>query len=318
MNKNLIFVCIAGTIVNLSIISIFICPFINNLTDKISSKSWRSANCQMIDDYIDIYKNSMTDEERKSNNNEKEICSRRKTVYGLEHACFVINIFLGFVCFLFSFLHFLNIGTYCLRNTGIFGFLTGIIGFIITMIYIYDSCYIFNNDFSKIVKLNEDSSFAKWDSSERKFICFYFKYDEPYSFYAKFKDLNKNQYNYNKDYNQINENSKIKRCTLKNNDFNFIYDKSLLNYCKNIELNTTLSRIRPKFGEKNENCDLIYTHDSLTDINNKDIYDKWMTTLIFSGFLLGIAAALSVFGFLIVKFPDKDEGDENLKQAHIQ
>ena len=314
MNKNLIFVCIAGTIVNLSIISIFVCPFINNLTDKISSKSWRSANCQMIDDYIDIYKNSMTDEERKSNNNEKEICSRRKAVYGLEHACFVINIFLGFVCFLFSFLHFLNIGTYCLRNTGIFGFLTGIIGFIITMIYIYDSCYIFNNDFSKIVKLNEDSSFAKWDDSERKFICFYFKYDEPYSFYAKFKDLNKNQYNYNKDYNQINENSKIKKCTLKNNDFNSISDKSLLNYCKNIELNTTLSRIRPKFGEKNENCDLLYYDQSILSVENKYIYNRWITTIFFGCLIIILNLGLSIFGFLIAKKPEMSAIEQVLIQ----
>lgn len=317
MNKKLIFACIALANVLFSIIPFFTGPNINNLLNNVSNKNWRSANCKIFEDYIKHNKDTISDDEKSSYSKEKNLCLSKKAVYGLEYASFSIDLVLGFVCFILSFLQFLKIGKHCLKPTAIMGFIFGIIQFVMTFVYLFYSAFIFNNGYSTIIRLNDDGSFAQWDDSKGKFSCLYYNEEDQDSFYIKFKELNKKQYNYIKENSLEETNSKIKSCTL----FNTVFSPSYLDiesYCKEIMSDNTLSQKRPKFGEKNENCDLIYTHDSLTEIYNKDIYDKWMTTLIFSGFLLGIAAALSVFGFLIVKFPDKDEVDENLKQAHIQ
>ena len=133
-------------------------------------------------------------------------------MYGLEYASFISDLFFGALCGLLSLLHYFGTGNYCEKVTGIIGLACGIIGFILTLVYIIYSGYIFTHDSfgkdyslafytrpstsplspydsSSIVKLNKDRAFAEWKSN--KFECLYYDKDDVDSFYAKYNDLGK-------------------------------------------------------------------------------------------------------------------------------
>lgn len=48
------------------------------------------------------------------------------------------------------------------------------------------------------------------------------------------------------------------------------------------------------------NCDYLYATPE-DDINNKYLFDRWVTTLIFSCFIIACDIGLAIFGFLLFK-----------------
>ena len=83
---------------------------------------------------------------------------------------------------------------------GIIGISSGAICFILPLVYTCYSGYIFNNDPSDQQKIEDNGFFAEWNVNEDKFICKFLNSDDKYERFAKYKDLGKKQYNYNKDY----------------------------------------------------------------------------------------------------------------------
>ena len=73
----------------------------------------------------------------------------------------IIDIVLGSVCCLLGLLHYFDIGKYCLKITGIIGLATGVIGLVLTVIYLGYSSYIFNNDYSDETILYDNGAILK-------------------------------------------------------------------------------------------------------------------------------------------------------------
>ena len=134
-------------------------------------------------------------------------------MYGLEHSAFIINVTLAFICTDLMLLHFLNVGKDFEKKTGIIGSISGIIGFIITLVYACFSGYIFNNDvaygildessLSLIVPNNLPKLFSN-GALYKKDETTYFKVNEndksENSEYLLYKNLGEKQYNYNSEF----------------------------------------------------------------------------------------------------------------------
>ena len=289
MNKTLIFLCFSTAILVLSIVVICISPIINNI--KIESQGnwsfslWRTLNCKLYEDReksdsvaldgIQYYKR------------QKTICKRKKAMHDLEYAALIINLILGFVCANFSLLHYLDVGKDFEKKTGIIGCVTGIIGFIITLVYVCFSGYIFDNDIafsgvSRIKKLFHNGAEYKKEGST--FIHIYENDKGDDSEYAKFKDLGGKQYNYDSKYYKTYSSSSFSTNDCK-------YDPG-----GSIPLTSYSS------------CDYVYT-TVYTSIENKDLYDRWLTTLILNIFIVACNIGLLIFGFLLFKNgADSSEG----------
>ena len=106
---------------------------------------------------------------------------------------------------------------------GPLGVVTGVIGFILTLVYIIFSEYIFNNgspgkeyenpnnpnnfnpyNSNKIYRLNEERAFSEWNKAKSIYDCFYYDENDEDLFYIRYKELGQKQYNYRTNmYNNI-------------------------------------------------------------------------------------------------------------------
>jgi len=314
MNKTLIFFCISCCLLVFSIIVICTGPIINDILG--SASTWRTLNCQRYSDRrkFEEDQKSITNDNVKDNFNKymkkgQHLCERRKALYGLEYAALVSDLFFAVLCSLLSLLHYFGVGNYCQKVTGIIGLACGIIGFVLTLVYIIYSGYIFTNDgpgkeydvtssttgfaspvspYSSgfIYKLDKDRAFAEW--KDGKYECFYYDKDNEDSVYAKYSDLGKKQYNYHKDFDS-NSDYKNSDCYI---------TSSPLDECKSPTKTT-------------KKCDKLYYHHTVTSISNKYGYDKWVTSIIFGCFIIALNIGLALFGFLL--FSDSSNGSTPLK-----
>ena len=305
MNKTLIFFCISCCLLIFSIIVVCTGPVITDVVDG----SWKNGNCRHYSDqrkYVDdknLVTGDLKDEYFKHLKKGQHLCERRKAMYGLEYASLVSDLFFGVLCSLLSLLHYFGIGQYCEKVTGIIGLACGIIGFILTLIYIIYSGYIFTHDgpgkeydlytgltfpsslishySSGIIKLDKDRAFAEW--KDTKYECLYYDKDkdDEDSFYAKYNDLGKKQYNYHKDYEFST--SEYKNCQVSSSTIS-------ISICGSTSRLTALP-----------NCKKLYYSSYSVDnsISNKYEYDKWVTSIIFGCFIIALNVGLAIFGFLL-------------------
>jgi hypothetical protein len=325
MNKTLIFFCISCALLLFSIITICTGPII---TGNLDASDWKEQNCKV---YADHYKfidsktyaaGILKDDYLKFLKKGQHLCERQKAMYGLEYASFISDLFFGVLCSLLSLLHYFGIGKYCEKVTGIIGLACGIIGFILTLIYIIYSGYIFTNDGkgkeydlstnnapgttvpshynSGIIKLNKDRAFAELKGN--KYECLYYDEDDEDSFYAKYNDLGKKQYNYHKDFESAAEDSDYKKCKLLSGS-GFSYS---INFCKSPS--TTISN-------NGKECKFLYYdgNSNSDEVIYKYGYDKWVTTIIFGCFIIALNLGLALFGFLLFKQTDGQSGPVTLQ-----
>ena len=319
MNKTLIFFCISCCLLVFSIIVICTGPIINDILG--SANTWRTLNCQQYSDrrkYVED-KKSITNDDAKDNFNKymkkgQHLCERQKAFYGLEYAALISDLFFGVLCSLLSLLHYFGVGNYCQKVTGIIGLACGIIGFVLTLVYIIYSGYIFTNDgpgkeynsyfnsvpsaaipitthygSGKIYKLDKDRAFAEW--KDGKYECFYYDKDNEDSVYAKYNDLGKKQYNYHKDFS----------------------DTDSEYYKTSCHSNNPLTDCQTPISPQIPNCNKLYfsTNGDNGEISNKYKYDKWVTSIIFGCFIIALNIGLALFGFLL--FSDSSNGSTPLK-----
>ena len=288
MNKTLIFFCLSTSILALSIIIVCISPVINNIYVQSygwTISSWRTLNCKFFED-------RQNDEDVKLDDIQKykkvaTLCKAKKAMHDLEFAALVINLVLSFICANFSLLHFLDVGKDFEKKTGIFGFVTGIIGFIITLVYVCFNGYIFNNDIAYgfwnrngneyqgvIEKLYPNGAVTKKDDSGSQ-IHIYENDKSDFSKYIKYKDLGDKQYNYNGKYYKAHSLSILGTSSTPSN------------HCID--------------GGSTNNCEYIFPSTATISIDNKDLHDRWATTLILSVFIVACNIGLLIFGFLLFK-----------------
>ena len=315
MNKSLIFLIISTSLLVLSAVVICVSPIINNIEVEVvleydsdgevisnyiwSPSSWRNLNCKILADKEKADTVSLDDIQRFRKY--KNICYRQKAMYGLEYSVFVINIILSFVCADLTLLHYLNVGKDFEKKTGLIGLISGIIGFILTLVYVCFSGYIFTKDaaygnlditnliFNKpkyLVKLFPNGAKYKKEGTNN-----YITVDQndksEYANILLYKDLGQKQYNYNSDYFEKFKDPTPTNCNI--NDDTAISSKSI-------------------------SCDyLFYTPNK--DVKNKYIYDRWLTALILSIIIVICNISLIIFGFLL--FKSTEESSPSSEQTPI-
>ena len=299
--KKTLFLAFSAAIVIFSIISICCAPIINGILYE--SSSWKTENCKKeSDEYKFLKDHSGTDDQLKAQKKVLNQCNRHKAMYGLEYSSLILDAVLGFICVMLGLLHYFDVAKPFEKITGIIGLATGVIGFVLTLVYICYSGYIFTKEIAPddydsglsfsntvgltspvdnvLIKLNGDGAFAKKDGNEYK--CIYYKKDKDNSILAKYSDLGKKQYNYQKKRHYPGDNNEFTGCSV---DADAAYLA-----CYNSE-KFTLGLTR--------DCKYIYLNIKANGFGNKYLFDRWVTTIIFSCFIIACCIGLAIFGFLL-------------------
>ena len=270
--KKTLFLVFSAAILIFTIISICCAPIING--DIINAGNWKTENCKLREDE---YKLDKTDANKKA----KNLCNRQKAMYGLEYSSLIIDVILGFICTILGLLHYFDIAKPFEKISGIIGLATGIIDFILTLVYICYSGYIFTNDITtgfdnyNVVKLDKEGAFAEWDESKGQYKWIFYKENNPNSIFPTYSDLGKKQYNYEK-----------KR----------FYDRDT-KYTSCLESYNSISTT----SHIGANCKYLYLDFPPNSFKNKYVFDRWVSTIIFSCFILVCCIGLAIFGFLLFK-----------------
>ena len=298
MNYTFFFLCCSLGILVFSLVVVCISPIINNATkSNWSISSWRTLNCEI---YADQEKSETAKiDDIQKFRTLKNLCYKRKAMHDLEYAFLVINIVLGFVCANLSLLHYFNVGKDFEKKTGLIGLITGIVGFILTLVYICYNGDIFNNDIAydnnnlnsntpytgpAILKKFPNGAYCKYDGTS-----YFSAFENDKGFlpqYIRYKDLGKKEYNYDTNYYKVYNPPGGGTCSV---------DLYLIP-CSGI--NTAIYTNLYCFSAPE------------TSNENKDLYDRWLTTLILSIIIDICCIGLSLFGFLLFKSSKGDSSGE--------
>jgi len=291
--KKTLFLVFSACIVVFSIISICTAPIINGVLKEASQESWKTLNCKKAED---DYKNSKTDALKKAKNK----CNREKAMYGLEYSSLILDITLGFICTVLGLLHYFDVAKPIEKITGIIGLSTGVITFVLTLVYICYSGYIFTNQIpttkydnaytisstsTNLFKLNKDGAIAKKDGNQFK--CLYYKSNKDNSGLAKFSDLGNRALNYEKKRHYRENDSKYSttKCAI----------TTPTTLCSSVE------SIAVSTASVSNDCDYVYLDYYADGFGHKYLFDMWVTTIIFTCFICVCAIGLAIFGFLLFK-----------------
>lgn len=279
MNRRVIFLFIATAILLLSIICVSVAPIINNILDKFGD--WGKGNCRY---YADKAKYTKYLDEKDKNERLRNLCYRQNAMNGLEYSSFIIDLAIGFICAQLALMHYFKIGASFEKYTGLIGLIGGAIGFILTLVYVCFSGYIFNND-AAFKDLNGCKNvcipklYSNGASTNKNLEPVYSNDKDYDSEYIKYKDLGQIQYNYNKKFYEA-------------------YHRS-----SNCHIGDTINT-----------CE--YYYDSPAENNkNKYLYDRWCLSLVLAVFITALNIALLIFGFLIFK---NEGGSDEVQEIKME
>ena len=297
MNNNLFFLCCGIAFFVFSIIVICTAPIITGVLPQ--SSAWNTKNCKTLSDAYDIFekthKNPSESEKIQMETDKRDIhlCRRQNAMYSMEYTSVIFDVILSFICTLLGLLHYFDVGKSFEKFSGLIGLISGAICFILTLIYIIYSCYIFDNDIYRdedndpVDKLYSNGAYYKWEDSKYKL-----PYDEeeyskkPYLNlpYAKYKDLGKKQYNYN------------------SKTYNSYHDPDVKDEIKNCKHGspTSITTQLAYIDGSSSKCEYIW-RASYSDpgYDHKYLFDKWITSIIFGALILVCDIGLAIFGFLL-------------------
>jgi len=326
--KNLIFLCVSTAITIFTVIVLNNAPIINYL----AGTSWYDESCQRYVDLHKYYKDKtpaqigstygVSNEDDKKEwldllKEGKNKCYRNKAMVGLEYTSFNFNVVFGFTCALLGLFNYLKIGNLG-KIVGLIGLGSGIIGFVLTLVYIIYNGIIFTKDvdgksfinvqykYSSVSnKIRADGAFAKWDDSKKGYVCIYYDKDNEDSFYSTYSDYGNIHLNYrSKDkYPEQEKNYKFIGCA----------PGSTYSYatCKILDETDNLGQTKYKYYETYENqaaqknekgeCDYLYYSSGSNNNSKRNIYDRWVITIVLGCFIFVLDIGLAIFGFLIFK-----------------
>ena len=301
MNYTFFFFICASIAFGLSVISICTAPIING----IEGSSWGNNNCKFSSDELDYYKkehSSPTDDEKREitrQQREINVCKREKAMHGLEYSSLICDVFFGGVCAILGLLHYLEVGKSIEKKTGLIGIIAGTIGFILTLVYVVFSAYIFNNDYPYSYDNNHDKVYIPKLFPNRalkkyngyKYVPNYDESDDDERVqYIKYNELGQKQYNYDSELFK-----------------NFKDSSSIINTCTS----------------ETSQCSYVWkyynpsTDSSIYDIQNKYIYDSWITTLIFSVLVSVVNLGIILFGFFLFTQSESSPGSVPLPMSSV-
>ena len=311
MNKSFIFFLVSTIITLLSVAVFNTGPIINGKIGSDEDNPWKTLNCMMISDQykdkkeeydkeIDEEEKNEIDKDMKSLKKQRDSCNRKKAMYGLEYSAFTIDLIIGFVCSLLGLLHYLDEGKSFIPKTGLIGLISGAIAFIISLIYLIYSILVYSKDTNGNIKTDENGVFAKWDNTHGVYMCLFYEKDNEDSIYAKFNELGKKQYNYNKDLYiayKYDSKSEINNCIEEDND-----------YIEECQTRNNLTITGPiKYNDNSKECNQLYITPE-DNTQNSDINNRWLTTIILTVIIILCEIFLALFGFLL--FKNKEEIEE--------
>lgn len=296
MSKGLIFFCCACAILLFTIINLSVGPIISGKVgdDKDQYQHeyyWGTANCQAYKDSYDDLGSTDNDIVKYGIEWQKDECIRKKAMHDMEYTSFIFNAVIGYVCATLGLLHLFEVKKEFVSKTGLIGLGCGIVGFVFSFVYVilnglvYTSYY--NGD-DIIYKRDSDGVFA--EKKGNFYECIYFdSEDNIHALRAKYSDLIQKQYNYDKDL--LESYQKISDCKVSVDETTCGGDGKVLN---------------PPFscnGNKLYVDDYDDNGEIGLSITNKDISDRFLTTLILSLFVCLANIGLAIFGFLLFRTP---------------
>jgi len=291
MGKGLLFFCCACCILALTIVNLSIGPIISGaafrfLYDPDDVAGLGTLNCKAAKDALDLAKDAPNHDDDLIKYDTEYIynkCTRAKGMHDMEYTAFIFDIVIGFVCGLIGLLHLFDLKKDFVTNTGIIGLICGIVGFVLTFVYVIFNGLVYTTVYVEgIYKRDGDYAYAEKDGNNFK--CFYFDHEKNgNSKYAKISDLGKKQYNYKKDWNKDIAHPEC-------------IDNYYVSTCTGKEIiENPISTL--------QNCDYLYIANPETEITNKDISDRFLTTLILSLIVCLANIGLALFGFLLFRDP---------------
>ena len=298
MGKGFLFFCCSCVILALTIVNLSIGPAISGrAVDDDDDVTWGNLNCaKKKDDYDKADDGSLSDADKKGYEVRIDKCERRKAMYNMEYTSFVFDVVIGFVCGLLGLLHIFEVKKDFVANTGLIGLICGIIGFVLTLVYVIFNGLVFTSNYSDIKKSDENSAYAEYDSTNDEYKCLYFDDSgDILSVYAKYSELNKKQYNYDKDLHKAYETSLYSNCR----DTNYFDD------CADEGKISFSGASNPTYTDSNgapQTCPYLYVNEQ-DDITNQDVFDRFLTTLILSLVVCLANIGIALFGFLLFKTP---------------
>ena len=295
MGKGLLFFCCSCCILVLTIINLSVGPIVSGTLGD----DWGLENCEKLKDdkdkKEDQYKatnQDFPDEEDKNYQSHIDACIRKKAMYNMEYTAFIFDIVIGFICSLIGLLHIFDIKKDFVSNTGLIGLICGIIGFILTFVYVLFNGIVFTSKYSNVLERDGDGIFATYDTSANNYKCINFDKEYYYWGYAKFSDLNKKQYNYKHNFYD-------------NAALECVDDRSFADLCKgdkHLIDEFFAPNVNSGYSNDPSICKNIYAIAEVK-FENKDKFDRFLTALILSLVVCLANIGLALFGFLLFRTP---------------
>ena len=210
-------------------------------------------------------------------------------MHDMEYTSFIFNAVIGYVCATLGLLHLFDVKKEFVSKTGLIGLGCGIVGFVFSFVYVilnglvYTTYYNHNNI---IYKRDSDSVFAEKKGNDYE--CIYFDSEHnTHALIAKYSDLIQKQYNYDKD---------------------LIESLAKINGACKTTYSPSDCGSDGKISPTIPNCDKLYIDDyssgsSTFEVTNKDLSDRFLTTLLLSLFVCLANIGLAIFGFLLFRTP---------------
>jgi len=289
--KGLIFLCCACAILVFTIINLSVGPIISR---RVGS-GWGYLNCKHAKDDCDK-SNDTGDVKKYGCEWDVNLCNNRKGMHDMEYTSFIFNIVIGFTCGLLGLLHYFDVKKEFVSKTGLIGLGCGIIGFIFSFVYVILNGIVFTTYDQGIPKRDSDGAFAELKGD--KYECFYYdNKDNIHALRATYSDFLQKQYNYDKDLRESYKKPEVSQCR---------YSSYLS--CNTFEGNIPKSAVGQTYpvGGTNKDCPYLYVDEEpTTSISNKDIADRFLTTLLLSLFVCLANLGLALFGFLLFRAPSE-------------
>jgi len=296
MGKGTLFFCCSCIILALTIVNLSIGPCISGKLYDDNEGSWGTLNCAVKKDQYDEVKNGLSKEGKKAWEVTIDKCERTKAMYNMEYTSFIFDIVIGFICCLLGLLHIFEVKKEFVSKTGLIGLICGVIGFVFTFVYIIFNGLVFTSNYSDVVKTDENGAFAQFDSANNEYKCLnYDNSGDIFSVYAKYSELNKKQYNYDKDLYRSFSSSPKSDCIR----------PDIVDNCEGsatIDYSSVAQQYYDSDAGNYKPCPYLYA-DEQDKFTNQDIYDRFLTALILSLVVCLANIGLALFGFLLFRTP---------------
>jgi len=280
------FFVIACGILIFSIINFSIAPIIN----KKEGTYWDLENCVKLSDDLktEKTKRNMTKSEIDDKEWEISSCKNKKGMYAMEYTSCFLNTAIGFSCFL---LGWYGLQKDIVQKTGIIGMACGVVGFVVTFIYVVFNGIVYTNYYPDNTMYKTDGEGAVAELKGNGYKCFYFsKANNTRSFIAKYSDLIKGQYNYNPELtNSFSNDEKKYNCRISESYYPSICSNGFILGIKIID------------SYSQNPCNFLYYRQINNNFSNYSRSSRFLALLILSIIIFLLHCGLAYSGYKLFK-----------------